>query len=42
MSKEEWKKTQVRIEITEGDVTWSFPINCPKWLFKLIMYFEKH
>ncbi len=42
MNKKVWKKVkQIRLEIVEGEVRWSFPINCPRWLFNILSKLEK-
>ena len=41
MTSKEWKEVkQIRLEVVESDVTWSFPIRCPRWLFNLLSKFE--
>lgn len=41
MNKQDWKQVdEVRLEIVEGDMTWSFPIRCPRWLFIILSKLE--
>ena len=41
MKPKEWKNVvQIRIEVVEKDIHWSFPIRCPRWLFNLLMKLE--
>lgn len=42
MNKQEWKKVkQIRLEVAEDDCLWSFPINCPRWLFNILNKLER-
>jgi hypothetical protein len=34
-------KPEVRIHVTDEDGSWSFPINCPQWLLKVLEKLEK-
>jgi len=41
MTKEDWKEvTQVRLQYEADNVTWSFPIKCPRWLFNILRRLE--
>lgn len=46
MTRKEYKKAEIRLMISETDednahYTWSFPIRCPYWLFKMLLRLEK-
>jgi len=41
MTKKDWKKvTQVHILVEKGNSNYSFPINCPRWLFNILRKLE--
>ena len=41
MNKQDWKLvTEIRIQVTDSDCIWSFPIKCPSLLFKLLEKLE--
>jgi len=41
MNKQDWKLvTEIRIQVTDSDCIWSFPIKCPRLLFKLLEKLE--
>ena len=41
MTKQEWKKvSQIRIQVVEEAGRYSYPIKCPRWLYKLLEMLE--
>ena len=41
MELSDWKLvTEIRIQVTDSDCIWSFPIKCPRLLFKLLEKLE--